>query len=81
MLYWTKMAVQQIIVIHCFIHIITGHLVGYVNASVANSNQEITYETSTIANDVITIENTTGALYVNGTIDADIPVCCFSFLF
>ena len=44
------------------------------NASVANSDLPITYETSTIANGVIRIDNVTGALNVNGTLDADIDV-------
>ena len=55
-------------------YLIAGHLIGDVNASVANSNQQITYETSSIPGGVIIVSSTTGAVYVNGSIDADIPV-------
>lgn len=58
-----------------FFLLILGHLIGHVNASVANSYEQIIYETSAILNDVIIIDHMTGALYVNGSIDADIPVC------
>lgn len=49
-------------------------MIGFVNASVSSQLLQITYKTSVIKDDVIIIDERTGGLYVNGTIDADIPV-------
>ena len=44
------------------------------NATVSNDTLTVLYETSPVTNNAIIINPATGALYVNGEIDADVPV-------
>eukprot|EP00794_Sanderia_malayensis_P016681 gene16681-18374_t len=50
-----------------------GTCFGFVNATLSDPAMPITYEIFNIENNTITINNKTGALYVNTVLDADIP--------